>query len=116
MLIFIKEKLVRKVADVLQNKFITLMVVITTVSIVMLATTGLYALTQNRCSYQGYSVCAQSDLSLPVLSENDISAPGSQQRPADQSREVNKDPNGPTVELVDKGDTNDVNAFLLPFP
>lgn len=98
----------------LMNKCITLLVVIATVNIVALATTGLHTFTQNSCS--GYSVCAQSDLSLPIPSENDIEAPGSQQRPGDQSREAEADPKGSVQEYAGNGDTDDVNAFLLPFP
>ncbi|HZD36800.1 MAG TPA: hypothetical protein VE130_16465 [Nitrososphaeraceae archaeon] len=97
------------------NKFITLVVVITTMGIVALATTGLYLFTQNSCSSLGYSVCAQSDLSLPVPSENDIAAPGSQQHLGDQAREVDKAPKS-VYEYADNRDTNDVYAFLLPFP
>ena len=100
----------------LMNKCITLVVVIATVNIVALATTGFHTFTQNSCSSLGYSVCAQSDLSLPIPSENDIEAPGLQQRPGDQSQEADKDLKGSVHGYAGNGDTNDVNAFLLPFP
>ena len=98
----------------LMNKCITLVMVIASVNIVALATTGIYTFTQNSCS--AYLVCAQSDLSLPIPSENDIEASGSVLRSGDQLRETDKDPPGSVHGYADNGDNSDVNAFLLPFP
>lgn len=102
----------------LLNKFITVMVILTMISLVMLTTKGSDALAQNECSFQGYTACTESDLSLPVPSENEFGAMGSQQRPGDQSRGAGEDV---TTGNADGSGNNrnaigDVSAFLLPFP
>ena len=98
----------------LQN-IIAAMTWISTLSFVILSTISTYAFAQDDCSAQDDSTCAQSDLSLPVPSENDI-APGLQQQPGEQSRgsveeSLDRDEDSPGSEA----DT-DENTFLLPFP
>lgn len=100
----------------LRNKFIAVVMVISTISFVVLAVTSSLAFAQNDCPDQDNAVCAQSDLSLPVPSENDIAAPGLQQQPEDQSRGTDEDSRGADDESVDSDISDDASTFLLPFP
>ena len=102
----------------LLNKYMTVILILIMISLVMLTTEGSDALAQNECSFQGYTACTQSDLSLPVPSENEFGAMGSQQRQGDQSRGDGQDT---TTGNADGSGNNrnaigDVSAFLLPFP
>ena len=94
------------------------MVTLIMISLVILTTKGSDAIAQNECSFQGYTACTRSDLSLPVPSENEFGDMGSQQRPGDQSREV--EDNTTTGNADGSGNNRnaigDVSAFLLPFP
>jgi hypothetical protein len=101
---------------VLRNKFIAVMMVISTISFVVLAVTSSLAFAQNDCPAQDNAACAQSDLSLPVPSENDIAAPGLQQQPEDHSRDTDKDSGGADDESGDNDNNDDASTFLLPFP
>jgi len=92
------------------------MMVISTISFVVLAVTSSLVFAQNECSAQENAACAQSDLSLPVPSENDIEAPGLQQQPEDQSRDADEDFGGVDDEAEGNGISNDASTFLLPFP
>lgn len=88
------------------------MVTLIMISLVILTTKGSDAIAQNECSFQGYTACTRSDLSLPVPSENEFGDMGSQQRPGDQSREVEDN----TTTGNNRNAIGDVSAFLLPFP
>jgi hypothetical protein len=101
---------------VLRNKFIAVMMVISTVSFVVLTATSSYAFAQHDCPSSDNAVCAQSDLSLPVPSENDIATPGLQENPGDQPQDADEDSGGPDDESNDNGIINDGSTFLLPFP
>src|SRR5918996_3335910 len=90
MLIFLIENLVYKIGKVLQNNFIAVMTLISTISFVVLSIISSHAFAQNDCSVQENAACLQSDLSLPVPSENDI-APGLQQQRGDQPRNADGD-------------------------
>lgn len=92
------------------------MPVLFTISFVVFTITNSYVFAQDDCSAQDNAACAQSDLSLPVPSENDISAPGLQQQPGDQSRDADEDSSGPDDESEDNDISNDGSTFLLPFP
>jgi len=92
------------------------MPVLFTISFVVFTITNSYAFAQNDCSAQDNAACAQSDLSLPVPSENEIAAPGLQQQPGDQSRDADEDSSGPDDESEDNDISNDGSTFLLPFP
>ena len=98
----------------LRNNIIAVMIAISTISFVGFTMTGLNAFAQNNCSRHDNAACAQSDLSLPVPSENDIVAPGVQQHPGDQSQD--EDFGGQDDESQDNGNDHDGNTFLLPFP
>ena len=100
----------------LRNNFIAVMLAISTISLVGFTMTSIDAFAQNNCSPRDNSACAQSDLSLPVPSENDIVAPGVQQQPGDQSQDADEDLGGQDDESQDNGNDHDANAFLLPFP
>jgi hypothetical protein len=89
--------------------------VISTISFVVLAVTSTPVFAQKNCSGRDTTACAQSDLSLPVPSENDIAAPGSQQQPEDQSGDAEED-SAADDESEDNGMSNDASTFLLPFP
>ena len=60
--------------------------------------------------------CAQSDLSLPVPSENEIVPPGVQQQPPENSQDNEEDLGGQDDKSEDNGNNDDGNTFLLPFP
>jgi hypothetical protein len=77
----------------------------------MFTMTNFNAFAENTCSAHDNAACAQSDLSLPVPSENDIVPPGVQQQPPDHSQDNKKDFGG-----RDDGNNNGGNTFLLPFP
>ena len=100
----------------LRNNFIAVMIVISTISFVVFTMTSNNTFAQNDCSAQDNTVCAQSDLSLPVPSENDIVAPGLQQQPGDQSQGTEEDTGGRDDESQDNDSNYDGNTFLLPFP
>ncbi|MPZ05771.1 MAG: hypothetical protein GEU26_05025 [Nitrososphaeraceae archaeon] len=74
--------------------------------------TNFNAFAQTSCSAQENAACAQSDLSLPIPSENDIVPPGVQQQLPDHSQDNEEDFGGQD----DNGNNNDGNTFLLPFP
>lgn len=97
----------------LQNNFIAVMTWISTISFVVLSIIGSHAFAQNDCSVHDNAACSQSDLSLPVPSENDI-APGLQQQRGDQPR--NADGDSSDENSQDSGTDTDGNTFLLPFP
>jgi hypothetical protein len=101
---------------VLRNNFIAVMMGISTMSFVVLTIISSHAFAQNDCSVQDNAACAQSDLSLPVPSENDIAAPGLQQQPGDQSRDADGDSSGEDEESEDNDINHDGSTFLLPFP
>jgi hypothetical protein len=90
--------------------------VISTISFAVLAVTSTPAFAQKDCSGQDTAACAQSDLTLPVPSENDITAPGLQQQPEDQSGDIDEDSGAVDEESEDSGMGNDASTFLLPFP
>jgi type II secretory pathway pseudopilin PulG len=97
---------------VLRKNLVVLMMVICTLSFVVFTMTNFNAFAQNNCSAQDNAACAQSDLSLPVPSENDIVPPGVQQQPPDHSQDDEEDSGGQD----DNGNNDDGNTFLLPFP
>jgi hypothetical protein len=99
---------------VLQNTIVA-MIWISTLSFMILSIISSYAFAQNDCSVQDDSTCAQSDLSLPVPSENDI-APGLQQQPGEQPRDSVGESLDRDEESQDSGADTDENTFLLPFP
>jgi hypothetical protein len=101
---------------VLRNNFIAVMIAISTISFVWFTMAGINAFAQNNCSPQDNAACAQSDLSLPVPSENDIVAPGVQQQPGDLSQDADEGLGGQNDESHDNGNDQDGNTFLLPFP
>ncbi|MGA7369152.1 MAG: hypothetical protein WBX01_08480 [Nitrososphaeraceae archaeon] len=91
----------------LRNNFIAVIVGISTMSFVVLTIISVHAFAKNDCSAQDNVACAQSDLSLPVPSENDIEVRGLQQQPEDQSGASGQG---------DESEDNDGSTFLLPFP
>jgi hypothetical protein len=97
---------------VLRKNLVVVMMVIYTLSFVVFTMTNFNAFAQNNCSAQDNAACAQSDLSLPVPSENDIVPPGVQQQPPDHSQDNEEDFGGQD----DNGNNDDGNTFLLPFP
>jgi hypothetical protein len=97
---------------VLRKNLVVVMLVIGTLSFVVFTMTNFNAFAQNNCSAQDNAACAQSDLSLPVPSENDIVPPGVQQQPPDHSQDNEEDFGGQD----DNGNNDDGNTFLLPFP
>jgi hypothetical protein len=97
---------------VLHKNLVVVMMVIYTLSFVVFTMTNFNAFAQNNCSAQDNAACAQSDLSLPVPSENDIVPPGVQQQPPDHSQDNEEDFGGQD----DNGNNDDGNTFLLPFP
>ncbi|MGC1133228.1 MAG: hypothetical protein WA941_10425 [Nitrososphaeraceae archaeon] len=78
--------------------------------------TNFNAFAQNNCSAQDNAACAQSDLSLPVPSENEIVPPGVQQLPPESSQDNEEDLGGQDDKSEDNGNNDDGNTFLLPFP
>ena len=96
----------------LHKNLVVVMMVIYTLSFVVFTMTNFNAFAQNNCSAQDNAACAQSDLSLPVPSENDIVPPGVQQQPPDHSQDNEDDFGGQD----DNGNNDDGNTFLLPFP
>ena len=94
-----------------RKNLIVVMLVMCTLSFVVFTMTNFNAFAQNNCSAQDNAACAQSDLSLPVPSENDIVPPGVQQQPPDHSQDNEEDFSG-----KDDGNNNGGNTFLLPFP
>ena len=60
----------------LRKNLVVVMLVICTLSFVVFTMTNFNAFAQNNCSAQDNAACAQSDLSLPVPSENEIVPPG----------------------------------------
>jgi hypothetical protein len=101
---------------VLRNNFIAVIMVISTISFAVLSVISTPAFAQKNCSGQETTACAQSDLSLPVPSENDIAAPGLQQQPGDQSGDADEDSSGSEDESEDSDMSSDASTFLLPFP
>ena len=95
----------------LRKNLLVVMMVICVLSVVVFTMTNFNAFAQNNCSAQDNAACAQSDLSLPVPSENDIVPPGVQQQPPDHSQDNEEDFGG-----QDDGNNNGGNTFLLPFP
>lgn len=77
--------------------------------------TNFNAFAQNNCSAQDNAACAQSDLSLPVPSENEIVPPGVQQ-PPENSQDNEEDLGGQDDKSEDNSNDDDGNTFLLPFP
>lgn len=96
----------------LRKNLVVVMMVISTLSFVVFTMTNFNAFAQNNCPAQDNAACAQSDLSLPVPSENDIVPPGVQQQPPDHSQDDEEDFGGQD----DNGNNDDGNTFLLPFP
>ena len=92
------------------------MIVIFTITFVVLTLSSSSVFAQNNCPSQDNVACAQSDLSLPVPSENDIHVPGLQQNPGDQSQGTDEDSGGSDDESNDNGISNGGSTFLLPFP
>jgi hypothetical protein len=101
---------------VLRNKFIAVMMVISTISFVALTITNSYAFAQSDCPSRDNAACAQSDLSLPVPSENDFAPPGLQQNPGGHSQDADENSGSSDDESGDNGISNDESTFLLPFP
>jgi hypothetical protein len=97
---------------VLRKNLVVVMMLISTLSFVVFTMTNFNAFAQNNCSAQDNAACAQSDLSLPVPSENDIVPPGVPQQPPDHSQDDEEDFGGQD----DNGNNDDGNTFLLPFP
>ena len=96
----------------LRKNLVVVMMVISTLSFVVFTMKNINAFAQNNCPAQDNAACAQSDLSLPVPSENDIVPPGVQQQPPDHSQDDEEDSGGQD----DNGNNDDGNTFLLPFP
>jgi hypothetical protein len=92
------------------------MIVIFTITFVVLTISSSFVFAQNDCPSQDNVACAQSDLSLPVPSENDIHVPGLQQNPGDQSQGTDEDSGSSDDESHDNGISNGGSTFLLPFP
>jgi hypothetical protein len=92
------------------------MIVIFTITFVVLTISSSFVFAQNDCPSQDNVACAQSDLSLPVPSENDIHVPGLQQNPVDQSQGTDEDSGSSDDESNDNGISNGGSTFLLPFP
>ena len=99
----------------LRKNLVVVMLVICTLSLVVFTMTNFNALAQNNCSAQDHASCAQSDLSLPVPSENEIVPPGVQQ-PPENSQDNEEDLGGQDDKSEDNGNNDDGNTFLLPFP
>ena len=99
-----------------RDNFIAVIMVISTISFVVIAVTSTPVFAQKNCSGRDTTACAQSDLSLPVPSENDIAAPGLQQQPEDQTGDADEDSSAEEDESEDNGMSNDASTFLLPFP
>ena len=99
----------------LQINTIAVMTWISMLSFVILSIVGSYAFAQNDCSVQAGAACAQSDLSLPVPSENDIAAE-LQQQPGEQLRDSGGDSRDRDENSQDSRADTDENTFLLPFP
>lgn len=95
----------------LRKNLVVVMLMICTLSLVVFTMTNFNAIAQNNCSAQDNAACAQSDLSLPVPSENEIVPPGVQQQPPENSQENEEDLGGQDDKSEDNG-----YAFLLPFP
>ncbi|MGC2307883.1 MAG: hypothetical protein WA461_05745 [Nitrososphaeraceae archaeon] len=100
----------------LRKNLVVVMLVICTLSFVVFTMTKLNAFAQNNCSAQDNTACAQSDLSLPVPSENEIVPPGVQQQPPENSQDNEEDVGGQDDKSEDNGNNDDGNTFLLPFP
>jgi hypothetical protein len=101
---------------VLRKNLVVVMLVICTLSFVVFTMTNFNAFAQNNCSAQDNAACAQSDLSLPVPSENEIVPPGLQQQPPENSQDNEEDLGGQDDKSEDNGNNDDGNTFLLPFP
>jgi hypothetical protein len=101
---------------VLRKNLVVVMLVICTLSFVVFTMTNFNAFAQNNCSAQYNAACAQSDLSLPVPSENEIVPPGVQQQPPENSQDNEEDLGGQDDKSEDNGNNDDGNTFLLPFP
>ena len=99
----------------LRKNLVVVMLVICTLSFVVFTMTNFNAFAQNNCSAQDNAACAQSDLSLPVPSENEIVPPGAQQ-PPENSQDNEEDLGGQDDKSEDSSNNNDGNTFLLPFP
>ena len=100
----------------LRKNLVVVMMVIYTLSFVVFTMTNFNAFAQNNCSAQDNAACAQSDLSLPVPSENEIVPPGVQQQPPENSQDNEEDLGGQDDKSEDNGNNDDGNTFLLPFP
>lgn len=100
----------------LRKNLVVVMLVICTLSFVVFTMTNFNAFAQNNCSGQDNAACAQSDLSLPVPSENEIVPPGVQQQPPENSQDNEEDLGGQDDKSEDNGNNDDGNTFLLPFP
>ena len=100
----------------LRKNLVVVMLVICTLSFVVFTMTNFNAFAQNNCSAQDNAACAQSDLSLPVPSENEIVPPGLQQQPPENSQDNEEDLGGQDDKSEDNGNNDDGNTFLLPFP
>jgi hypothetical protein len=101
---------------VLQKNLVVVILVICSLSFVVFTMTNFNAFAQNNCSAQDNAACAQSDLSLPVPSENEIVPPGLQQQPPENSQDNEEDLGGQDDKSEDNGNNDDGNTFLLPFP
>lgn len=99
----------------LRKNLVVVMLMICTLSFVVFTMTNFNAFAQNNCSAQDNAACAQSDLSLPVPSENEIVPPGVQQ-PPENSQDNEEDLGGQDDKSEDNGKDDDGNTFLLPFP
>ena len=100
-----------------RKNLVVMMLVICTLSFVVFTITNLNAFAQNNCSAQDNTACAQSDLSLPVPSENEIVPPGVQQQPPPENSQDNEeDLGGQDDKSEDNSNNDDGNTFLLPFP
>lgn len=100
----------------LRKNLVVVMLVLCTLSFVVFTMTNLNAFAQNNCLAQDNTACAQSDLSLPVPSENEIVPPGVQQQPPENSQDNEEDLGGQDDKSEDNGNNDDGNTFLLPFP
>lgn len=100
----------------LRKNLVVVMLVICTLSFVVFTMTNFNAFAQNNCSAQDNAACAQSDLSLPVPSENEIVPPGVQQQPPENSQDNEENSGDPDNKSEDNGNNDDGNTFLLPFP
>ena len=93
----------------LLDQFVAIVVILPMTGLI--GSTHLFAL--DECAGQGDIVCAQSDVSLPIPSEDDIAGHGQEQQ-GDQAGGPEEGSTGQDDEAT--GNDNAGSTFLLPFP